>query len=272
MDQSNIQLNTVLHGDSLKILSGYPDDFFDACITDPPYNISGHDGKKKIGWLSSNPTWEKDKKFTKIDESWDTFTDSDYRMFTESWIKEVSRVVKPNGNILIFGSYHNIYRIGATIEDMDLRIVNSIIWYKRNAFPNVTQRMFCESTEQIIWAVNNTRKKAKNWTFNYHAMKALTENGKQMRNMWDIPMTSISEKKHGKHPSQKPLEVGNRLVIGCTNPGDKILDPFVGSGSFVVSAKLNQRNYLGIDQDPNYVELSNTRLATISLQDSLGFE
>jgi DNA modification methylase len=266
----NLKLDVVVAGNCLEVLSTYPDGFFDACITDPPYNISGHDGKKEIGWLKSNPTWEDEKKFIKIDEKWDTFTDDDYRSFTIAWINEVRRVVKPNGNILIFGSYHNIYRMGATLEDLDIRIVNSIIWYKRNAFPNVTQRMFCESTEQIIWAVNNTRKKAKNWTFNYHVMKGLTENGKQMRNMWDIPMTSVAEKKHGKHPSQKPLEVGNRLVLGCTNPEDKVLDPFAGSGSFLVSSKMHGRHYLGIDQDAEYVKLAEARLKGTSLQDSLG--
>ena len=271
MADLEFRLNTVVTGDCLKILSKYPDGFFDACITDPPYNISGHDGKKDIGWLKSNPTWQEEKKFIKIDEDWDTFSDPDYRAFTLAWISEVSRVVKPNGNILIFGSYHNIYRIGSTLEDLDRRIVNSIVWYKRNAFPNVTQRMFCESTEQIIWTVNNTRKKAKNWTFNYHVMKELTANGKQMRNMWDIPMTPTSERKHGKHPSQKPLEVGNRLVLGCTNEGDKILDPFSGSGSFLVSSKLYGRNYLGIDRDPAFVKLAKTRLKSVSLQDPLSF-
>ena len=260
----------MLTGDCITVLAKYPDDYFDACITDPPYNISGHEGKKEIGWLKSNPTWQDQKKYTKINESWDTFTDDDYRSFTSAWVKEISRVVKPNGNILIFGSYHNIYRIGATLEDFDMRIVNSIIWYKRNAFPNVTQRMFCESTEQIIWAVNNTRKKAKNWTFNYQVMKSLTENGKQMRNMWDIPMTPTSERKLGKHPSQKPLEVGNRLILGCTNEGDKIVDPFSGSGSFVVSAKLHDRHYLGIDRDPEFVKLSKKRLNAASSQNSFG--
>jgi site-specific DNA-methyltransferase (adenine-specific) len=263
---SNLKIDTVVTGDCLKILSKYPDGYFDACITDPPYNISGHDGKKSIGWLKSNPTWELEKKFNKIDAEWDKFSEADYRSFTINWIKEITRVVKPNGNILIFGSYHNIYRIGATLEDLDLRIVNSIIWYKRNAFPNVTQRMFCESTEQVIWAVNNTRKKAKNWTFNYHVMSGLTENGKQMRNMWDIPMTSPSEKSYGKHPSQKPLKVADRLVLGCTNSGDKILDPFSGSGSFAVSAKSNGRHFLGIDVDSEYVRLAKKRLGQIKLK------
>ena len=269
MVATNLKLDTVLVGDCLRILAQYPDNYFDACITDPPYNISGHEGKKEIGWLKSNPTWVEDKKFEKIDEEWDTFSESDYRLFTSAWLKEIIRVVKPNGNILIFGSYHNIYRIGATLEDFDLRVINSIIWFKRNAFPNVTQRMFCESTEQIIWAVNQTRKKAKNWTFNYHVMKGMTENGKQMRNMWDIPMTPNSERKHGKHPSQKPLEVSNRLILGCTNEGDKIVDPFSGSGSFVVSAKLNNRHYVGIDRDLEYVNLAKKRLRAATSQDSL---
>ena len=269
MAATELKLDTVLTGNCLEVLAKYPDNYFDACITDPPYNISGHEGKKEIGWLKSNPTWQEEKKFNKIDEDWDTFSDSDYRTFTVEWMKEVTRVVKPNGNVLIFGSYHNIYRIGATLEDFDIRIVNSIIWYKRNAFPNVTQRMFCESTEQIIWAVNNTRKKAKNWTFNYHVMKGLTENGKQMRNMWDIPMTPTSERKHGKHPSQKPLEVGNRLILGCTDAGDKVLDPFSGSGSFLVSAKLHDRHFLGIDRDPEFVKLAKSRLKSTASQDSL---
>lgn len=261
MAENNLKIDTVLTGDCRKILRKYPDGFFDACITDPPYNISGKEGKKEIGWIKSNPTWEGEKKFKKIDEKWDTFTDNEYRSFTSDWLKEILRVVKPNGNILIFGSYHNIYRIGATLEDMDLRIVNSIIWYKRNAFPNITQRMFCESTEQIIWAVNNIPKKAKNWTFNYHELKGMTENGKQMRNMWDIPMTPASEKTYGKHPSQKPLAVADRLVLGCTNIGDKILDPFVGSGSFLVSANLQRRHYLGIDTDAEFVQLAKKRIA-----------
>jgi DNA modification methylase len=267
---NRLEIDTVLIGDCIDVLSGYPQGFFDACITDPPYNISGHEGKKKIGWLASNPTWQEEKKFKKIDESWDTFSQSDYREFTQAWIKEITRVVKPNGNILIFGSYHNIYRIGATLEDLDLRVVNSLIWYKRNAFPNVTQRMFCESTEQIIWATNNSRKKAKNWTFNYQVMKGLTDNGKQMRNMWDIPLTPPKEKKHGKHPSQKPLEIGNRLILGCTNEGDKVLDPFAGSGSFLISAKLYDRHYLGIDQDLKYVNLARKRLRDANSQDFLG--
>ena len=250
----------LLLGEAIGVLKSLPDASIDHCITDPPYNISGYDGKKEIGWYKSNATWKDEKAFQKIDENWDSFENLDFYDFTNEWIREVSRVVKPNGNILIFGSYHNIYMTGEILRLLDKRIVNSIVWYKRNAFPNITQRMLSESTEQIIWAVNNSQKKAKNWTFNYKVLKGLTENGKQMRNMWDIPMTPKSEKEFGKHPSQKPLEVAKRLVLGFTNQGDTIIDPFAGSGTFLVSAKKYGRNYIGVENNPDYFALLEMRV------------
>lgn len=253
----------LLYGDCIDILKSVPDKSVDCCITDPPYNISGYDNKKEIGWYKSNKLWTETKKFNKINEKWDKFSDSNYNDFTIAWLNEIKRILKPNGNIAIFGSLHNIYRIGSILEDLDIRIVNSIIWYKRNAFPNITQRMFCESTEQIIWAVNNSKKHAKNWTFNYKVMKELN-NGKQMRNMWDIPNTPQNEKKCGKHPSQKPEEVLNRLVRALTKKGDIIIDPFLGSGTTAVLAKKNQRHFIGIDNDQNYLNIAKKRIATIS--------
>jgi site-specific DNA-methyltransferase (adenine-specific) len=252
--------NKVHIGECLAFLRSLPDDSIDHCITDPPYNISGYDDKRKIGWLDSNSVWKESKNFTKIDEDWDKFGDLDYSEFTRAWLSEIRRVVKPNGNILVFGSYHNIYQVGVTLESLELKINNSIVWYKRNAFPNITGRMLCESTEHIVWAVNGSKKKAKNWVFNYEALKKLTHNGKQMRNMWDIPMTPASEKKFGKHPSQKPIELSNRLIIGFTNPGDLVIDPFLGSGSFLVAAKALGRDYLGVEQDSSYADLANERL------------
>ena len=133
------------------------------------------------------------------------------------------------------------------------------MWYKRNAFPNVTQRMLCESTEHIIWAVNETKKSAKNWTFNYKKLKEIN-GGVQMRNMWDIPLTSTSEKKHGKHPSQKPIGLINRLVIGGSNKGDTILDPFMGSGTLPVVALMTDRNFIGIDNNKQYCNLALKRI------------
>ncbi len=250
----------IILGDSLKELKKLKSNSFDHCITDPPYNLSNYSGKKNIGWYKSNPTWRIEKKFNKIDEKWDTFSDDNYFNFTKDWLDEIFRIVKPNGNILIFGTYHNIYKIGYILSKEDKRIVNSIIWYKRNAFPNITLRMFCESTEQIIWSVNNSTKKAKNWIFNYNEMKKLTHNKKQMRNMWDIPMTPKNEKKYGRHPSQKPIEIINRLIKGCTNKNDLVIDPFSGSGTIPLVCKINKRGYFGIEKDKKYFNFSLKRL------------
>jgi DNA modification methylase len=252
-------------GDCLEVLSKMPSASVDHCLTDPPYNISGYDGKKSIGWLKTNTTWTEEKNFSKIDQHWDSFSNNDYEEFNFLWMREIQRIIKPNGNILIFGSYHNIYMVGEMCRKLDLRIVNSIIWYKRNAFPNITQRMLCESTEQIVWAVNGSQKKAKNWTFNYKTLKAMTDNGKQMRNMWDIPMTPTRERSHGKHPSQKPLELGKRLILGFTNPGETVLDPFAGSGTFLCSAKMFGRNFIGIERDENYISIAKNRLSETAL-------
>ena len=245
-------------GDSLEILPRIEIEF-DASITDPPYNISGYDNKKEIGWLKSNFYWQGEKKFTKIDEDWDKFSNGDYLEFTAKWLNSVCRLVRPNGNIMIFGTYHNIYKIGYTLEKLDRKIVNSIVWYKRNAFPNITQRMLCESTEYVIWAVNNNQKDAKNWTFNYDLLKKMN-NGKQMRNVWDIPLTPPSEKKVGKHPSQKPMEVIERLVCGFTNEGDIVLDPFAGSGTISIVCRKHNRLSLGIESNKAYFNLAKKRL------------
>ncbi len=253
---------TLIQGNSLKILSEYKKkSLFDACITDPPYNISNYDNKKKIGWLQSNKIWKEEKKFNKINEKWDSFSsDEAYSNFTEKWIKLVCKLVKPNGNIVIFGTYHNIFLIGHILKKLDNRIINSIVWYKRNAFPNITQRMLCESTEYMIWAVNNSQKKAKNWTFNYKVLKEMNH-GKQMRNVWDIPNSwSKEEKKFGKHPSQKPLVLMKRLILGLTKEGDNVLDPFLGSGSTTIACAETNRKSTGIELDRDYFKLAKKRL------------
>jgi site-specific DNA-methyltransferase (adenine-specific) len=205
--------NQLYEGDCLETLSQWEDQSFHSCITDPPYNIARN--RKGLAWaFSSHVT---------IDSEWDRFSPEDYEEFTTAWLKEVSRTVKPNGNIFIFGSYHNIYTIGAIAARLDMRIINSIIWAKPNAQPNITCRMLTESTEQVLWLCNNTNKKAKNWTFHYDDMKALNQ-GKQMRNFWEIPVTPQRERVHGKHPSQKPLKLMERLVLCGTNRGDRVLD------------------------------------------------
>lgn len=259
---STAKESSLIFGDALKILKSLPSSSIDHCITDPPYNISGYDNKKKIGWLQSNNVWTKQKNFSKIDAQWDKFSDDNYLAFTTNWISEITRVVKSNGNIIVFGSYHNIYQIGSILQNLERKLINSIVWYKRNAFPNVTQRMLCESTEHIIWAVNETKKKAKNWTFNYRTLKKMN-GGIQMRNMWDIPSTSTAEKKYGKHPSQKPIELIRRLVLGTSNKRDIILDPFMGSGTLPVVAQMTGRKFIGIDSNKQYCELALNRIKAL---------
>ena len=241
--------NQLYTGDSVAIMQTWPDRFFDACITDPPYNIARN--RKGLSWaFSSHVT---------IENEWDRFTGSEYEQFTLAWLTEVCRVTKVNGNIFIFGSYHNIYTIGAIAAQLDLRVVNSIIWAKPNAQPNITCRMFTESTEQILWLCNNSNKHAKKWTFNYHHMKELN-GGKQMRNYWEIPLTPPRERIHGKHPSQKPLKLMERLVLAGTDPDDVVMDCFTGSGSTLLACDRLSRNWVGIEKDPLYCDISHKRL------------
>jgi len=241
--------NQLYMGDAVNTLRLWPDGCFDACITDPPYNIAKK--RKGLKWaFSSHVT---------IDSAWDRFSNDEYQRFTFEWLQEICRVTKVNGNIFIFGSYHNIYTIGHLAACMDLRVVNSIIWAKPNAQPNITCRMFTESTEQILWLCNNTNDKAKNWTFNYHHMKELN-GGKQMRNYWEIPLTPPKERIHGKHPSQKPIRLMERLVLAGTRAGDTVVDCFVGSGSTLLALDRLGRNWVGVEKDPEYCQIAHRRL------------
>ena len=241
--------NQLYQADTAAMLRRWPQGCFDACITDPPYNIARR-GKGMSWAFSSHKT---------IDNKWDAFSPRAYEAFTRRWLKEVCRVVKPNGNIFIFGSYHNIYTIGAMAGRMDLRIINSIVWIKPNAQPNITCRMFTESTEQVLWLCNNTTKKATGWTFHYQHMKQLA-GGKQMRNFWEFPVVPQRERLFGKHPAQKPLRLMERIVLASTNPNDKVLDCFAGSGSTLLACDRLNRKWVGIERDNDYCKLAHRRL------------
>ncbi len=179
------------------------------------------------------------------------------------WLREVCRVVKPNGNVIVFGTYHNIYQLGFILQSgLNRRILNSIVWYKPNAQPNITARMLTESTEHLIWAVNGApagKDKASKWTFDYWGAKELN-GGKQMRNLWEFPVTPKSERRNGKHPSQKPLGVLERLVLIATQPDDLVLDPFGGAGTLALAAERQGRNWLLIETVEEYATLARTRL------------
>ena len=245
----NLPVRQILCDDCLSILPSLPRSAFDCCIADPPFNISQ---KKGLGWaFSSHITMQ---------EGWDIFSKDEYFQFTLDWVTEVLRVVKPNGNIFVFGSFHSIFTLGFILQNIfDRRIITQIVWYKPNAQPNITCRMFTESTEFILWAVNNESKKAKNWTFNYQTMKAMNNN-KQMRNMWEIPLIKPSERRYGKHPSQKPLKVVERLILAGTNEDDLILDPFSGTGTTGVVAEKYNRQWVMIEKEESCNQIAQKRL------------
>lgn len=251
-EKNGLPINKILEGDCLSILPSFPMGVFDCCIADPPFNMSQ---KKGLSWaFSSHITMQ---------EGWDIFSKDEYSQFTLDWISEVLRVVKPNGNVFVFGSFHSIFTVGFILQNiLNRRIITQIVWYKPNAQPNITCRMFTESTEFIIWAVNNENKKAKNWTFNYQEMKTMNNN-KQMRNMWEIPLTKPSERKYGKHPSQKPLEVVERLILAGTNEEDLILDPFGGAGTTGVGAQKHNRKWTMIEQNEQYNQIAKNRLSQL---------
>jgi site-specific DNA-methyltransferase (adenine-specific) len=247
--------NRLITGDCLEVMRGWPDGCIDHCIVDPPFNIgsgSGRKGKSGLAWaFSSHVT---------MDEAWDTFTKDEFFAFNVAWLREVARVVKPNGNILVFGTYHNIYQLGFILQHvLDRRILNSVVWFKPNAQPNITARTLTESTEQIIWAVNETPAKATGWTFNYWDAKEMN-GGKQMRNLWDFPVTSKKERAAGKHPSQKPLALLERAVLLASQPGELLLDPFGGAGTLGVAAAKHQREWIMVESVPEYAAIARSRL------------
>jgi DNA modification methylase len=248
--------NRIITGDCLAVMRELPDACIDHCIVDPPFNIgsgSGRRGKNGLGWaFSSHVTMQ---------ESWDDFTKGDFLEFNKAWLAEVCRVVRPNGNILVFGTYHNIYQLGHILQhDLERRLLNSVVWFKPNAQPNITARTLTESTEQIVWAVNETPARATGWTFNYWDAKEMN-GGKQMRNLWEFPVTPGRERAEGKHPSQKPLALIERAVLLATKPGDLVLDPFGGAGTLALAAAKHKRDWLLIESVAEYAAIAERRLA-----------
>ena len=237
----------IIIGDCLKELPKIPDESVDLVFADPPYNMSK---KRGLGWKYS--------KHITMQEEWDMFSKDEYFKFNQKWIKEALRVLKHGGSLWICGSFHNIYQVGFILQHIeDIKINNSIVWFKPNAQPNITCRMFTESTEHLIWASKNGN--GKKWTFNYETMKKMN-NGKQMRNVWGIPLTPKKEKWAGEHPTQKPMELLRRVILSSTNEGDTVLDPFVGSGTTLVVAKMLNRNSIGIEKEKKYYDIIQKRL------------
>lgn len=251
--------NKIYTGDCLEILNNQIDlDCVDLIFADPPYNLSGN-GLKWEGNLTGGDWYM-------VNEDWDKMKPQDYFQFTSSWIGLCHKVLKKNGSIYIACSYHNIGEIMMSLKQHDYKINNIITWYKTNAMPNMTKRVFTHSTEFVVWAV-----KGKNWIFNYKELKEINpekqKDGslKQMRDLWSLPLVQGKERLRGEngralHPTQKPEEMLKRIITASSNEGDLVLDPFSGSGTTIMVAKQLNRQWIGIEKNKIYVKASKERV------------
>lgn len=252
----------LLKGDCVEILNQARENSVDMIFADPPYFLSNGGITCHAGRMVSvnKGKWDKSRG---VEEN---------HKFTLEWLKACQRVLKPNGTIWVSGTTHIIHSVGFAMQELGYKILNDIIWYKRNAPPNLSCRYFTHSTEIVLWAAKN--EKSKHY-FDYKLMKK-TNDGKQMRNVWqfseeeeeqrktdDIWVMSApasAEKQFGKHPTQKPIELLKRIIFASTKEGDLVLDPFCGSSTTGVAAVLLDRKYVGIDMEEEYLQLSKKRL------------
>lgn len=228
-----------------------PEKSVDMAFADPPYFLSNGGISCRAGKVVSvdKADWDKSNGF-----------ENDFE-FTLNWIKECRRILKDNGTIWISGTMHNIYQVGFALQKLNFKLLNEISWFKPNAPPNLSCKYFTHSHETLIWARKN--EKIPHY-FNYEETRswndALSHSGTQMRSVWTIPLTPLSEKTHGKHPTQKPIELLKRIILSSTNENAIILDPFNGSGTTGVVAKNLGRRYIGIEKDEEFLKLTIKRL------------
>jgi site-specific DNA-methyltransferase (adenine-specific) len=244
-------------GDCLVLLDEIEPASVDMVFADPPYNLSNggfsvHAGRR----VSVNKgTWDVSKGF-----------EQDFA-FHKEWISKCRRILKPNGTIWISGTYHSIYACGHALELLGYHILNDICWYKPNAAPNISGRYFAASHETLIWARKSEKSKHK---FNYELMKNSSwerdffkRAGSQMRSVWAINTPPPWEKKYGKHPTQKPLDLLVRIVLSSSDEADLVVDPFTGSSTTGLACYANSRRFIGMDTNKGYLELSKKRLADL---------
>ncbi|AXS39512.1 site-specific DNA-methyltransferase [Breoghania sp. L-A4] len=260
-------LNAILAGDCVAELERLPTNSVDVVFADPPYNL-------QLGGDLHRPD---QSKVDACDDHWDQFDSFEaYDAFTRAWLLAVRRVLKPTGSIWVIGSYHNIFRVGAMMQNLGFWLLNDVIWLKSNPMPNFRGKRFTNAHETMIWASPNKDGKAKSYTFNYEAMKAFNDD-LQMRSDWNLPICNGGERlKNGDgdkvHPTQKPESLLYRVLLSSSNPGDVVLDPFFGTGTTGAVAKKLGRNYVGVEREQDYREAARARISAITMGEGFALE
>jgi modification methylase len=248
-----IPLDQILIGDSVPLLASLPAQSVDLVFADPPYNLQ----------LSNELHRPDQSRVDGVDDEWDRFADfAAYDRFSRDWLGECRRVLKPTGALWVIGSYHNIFRVGAILQDLGFWILNDVVWRKTNPMPNFRGRRFANAHETLIWAAPAASAKA--YTFNYDALKVFNDD-LQMRSDWLLPICTGEERlKDAKgakvHPTQKPEALLYRVLLATTRPGDLVLDPFFGTGTTGVVAKRLGRHFLGLEREPVYAAAARKRI------------
>ncbi len=255
MTNSNLH-NRIINGESINELKKIPNETFDLIFADPPYNLQ----------LENNLVRPDNSKVSAVNDKWDQFDSfKSYDQFTNEWLSECKRVLKKNGCIWVIGSYHNIFRVGKIIQDLNFWILNDIIWNKNNPMPNFRGTRFTNAHETLIWASKSKKSK---YTFNYQSMKSFNDD-LQMRSTWNFPICGGKErlKNNGVklHSTQKPEALLHRIILASSNKNDFILDPFLGSGTTAVVSKKLGRVYYGIEKEKKYFDASIKRVKKTNL-------
>src|SRR5215510_9800637 len=247
---------TIIEGDCLEQLKALPSKSVDLVFADPPYNL-------QLGGDLLRPD---NSKVDAVDDHWDQFESfKAYDAFTRAWMAECRRVLKDDGALWVIGSYHNIFRVGASLQDLGFWILNDIVWRKSNPMPNFKGTRFTNAHETLIWAAKS--RGGRRYTFNYDAMK-MANDELQMRSDWTLPLCTGEERLKDEagakaHPTQKPEALLHRVILASTRPGDIILDPFFGTGTTGAAAKRLGRRYVGIERESAYVRLAKARIELV---------